>query len=223
MKSIPDKKLHIFDIDDTLTSTKYAYFSSYIDIASAEFKISETDALRIFEDLLLIYGSGNYTKIFKGFCTILGFEHLYDEVNRLSNLFEEKFWQRLKLEDGALTYLNKLQKKSYLLGIATNGYANSQKLKLSRLKINYFFKPAFRMISSEIGCSKPDPTMLKLILKNAKIPAEQAVYYGNNLSDFLAAKHADIDFVLYNGSQYKDDKVGELSLPYVIQSWQEII
>ena len=107
--------------------------------------------------------------------------------------------------------------------MVTNGKASIQRSKLSKLGISDLFEEPLCMISSEQSAAKPQPDMLNKILTNLGLPAKDAVFYGNNSSDMLAAKNAGLDFVLYTGGLYKDDQAGEFYVGSIIDSWDKLL
>jgi putative hydrolase of the HAD superfamily len=97
-------------------------------------------------------------------------------------------WQRLKEVlngnrigwfpfDGAAEALADLRGRGYRLGVITNWDASARKL-LARYDLDRFFEQV--VVSSEVGCEKPDLRIFELATSAARVPPEQCLYVGDN-------------------------------------------
>jgi putative hydrolase of the HAD superfamily len=92
--------------------------------------------------------------------------------------------------------LSYLQSK-YELHIITNGFKESQYLKMASSDLHRYFK---EIITSECsGCTKPNRQMFEYALNKTNVSAAESLMIGDNLeADILGAKNAGIDQVFFN-------------------------
>jgi len=101
------------------------------------------------------------------------------------------------LVDGALEIIQGCQTKGYKQVILTNGFEETQKVKMKHADLNQYFD---MMISSElVDCQKPYAPIFDYALEHMNVKAEEVVMIGDSWeSDIVGAKNMDIDQIYYN-------------------------
>ncbi|HBT38849.1 MAG: HAD superfamily (Subfamily IA) hydrolase, TIGR02254 [Thermotoga sp. 50_1627] len=96
---------------------------------------------------------------------------------------------------GAEEFLKKMKALNVRMAALTNGVHSVQERRAKLLKLERFFE---FMITSELcGKPKPDPAMFLLAASKSGVPLTQSVYVGDDpVTDYLAAKNAEADFIL---------------------------
>ena len=84
---------------------------------------------------------------------------------------------KTKLLPGARETLDYLAAK-YDLHLITNGFAETQRLKLKHSKLEHYFQSL--TISEEVGVQKPHPLIFETALQNANSSAKTSHYIGDN-------------------------------------------
>ncbi len=100
------------------------------------------------------------------------------------------------LYPGAMEVLSTLKARGYALGIITNGSVQSQQAKLAHT--NLTSQVDVILISEEVGCKKPEPTIFRMALERLGVHADEAVFIGDNPSlDIVGGNAAGMKTVWY--------------------------
>lgn len=119
-----------------------------------------------------------------------------DAAEELARMYWERFCSICHFEPGAPGLLDALAGR-YKLGLITNGYADSQRWRLSACGIAGRFQAV--VISDEVGLRKPDPRIFAIALRTLGVRPEEALYVGDSLSDdYAGARNAGVPFCYYN-------------------------
>lgn len=113
----------------------------------------------------------------------------------------------------SLNYL----KERYLLHIITNGFEQTQLIKLANANLLVYFQ---QIITSEkAGAKKPNPLIFYKALELAQANAKESIYVGDNLEvDILGCQQIGIDGVYFN-----PQKISHTELPkFEIASLSEL-
>ncbi len=103
---------------------------------------------------------------------------------------DQRLRSNLKLQPGAKKLLTFLQKKGIRLAIASNRPTKFCLIILKTLGLEEYF---FRVVGGDgVKKPKPHPDMLKMILKEARIPASKTVYVGDMSVDIQCGKGAKV-------------------------------
>lgn len=85
----------------------------------------------------------------------------------------------------------------YNLTIITNGFEDTQHIKLASAKLGHFFDHV--ITSQKAGCKKPAKEIFDFALQLNAIDANEAIMIGDNLNaDIKGARNASIDAVFFN-------------------------
>jgi putative hydrolase of the HAD superfamily len=128
------------------------------------------------------------------------FEHFDVEATKIPHQFEIDYVNicptKTNLFEGAHEVLSVLKEK-YQLHIITNGFLESQTMKMERTNINQYFKHIF--VSEVIGLYKPDVALFNHALNVVNANAKEVIMIGDSLeADILGARNAGIDQIYFN-------------------------
>ncbi|MEA1911374.1 MAG: HAD-IA family hydrolase [Spirochaetota bacterium] len=108
--------------------------------------------------------------------------------------------------DNVKNELKNLASEGYRLGVISNWDKTAVPL-LDQFELTSFFDNI--IISSEVGCEKPDPKIFQFALDMASVSVEDSLYVGDNYyDDGIGSKKVGMDFVIVN--PYGDLGVEEL-------------
>jgi putative hydrolase of the HAD superfamily len=143
------------------------------------------------------------------------------ESNKLTKLISEDYSskspQKKLLLPGAVEVLEYLKDK-YSLNIITNGFKDSQEIKLKSGDLKKYFNNV--IISEIVGAHKPDAKIFRKALQIANATKENSIMIGDDLTvDILGAKNSGIDQVYFNPSKYPHKEV----VTYEISSLMELM
>lgn len=130
----------------------------------------------------------------------LTFEHFKLPEHLIPHQFEDDYVSicptKTNLFEGTHEVLSAL-KTNYKLHIITNGFLESQEMKMSRTNLKQYFDQVF--ISEVIGLYKPDIALFNHALEAVGAESHQVLMIGDSLeADILGAKNAGIDQVYFN-------------------------
>jgi putative hydrolase of the HAD superfamily len=130
----------------------------------------------------------------------LTFEHFELPEHLIPHQFEDDYVSicptKTNLFEGTHEVLSAL-KTNYKLHIITNGFLESQEMKMSRTNLKQYFDQVF--ISEVIGLYKPDIALFNHALEAVGAESHQVLMIGDSLeADILGAKNAGIDQVYFN-------------------------
>ena len=145
----------------------------------------------------------------------LTFEHFGLTEDEIPHQFEDDYVSicptKTNLFEGTHEVLSALKGK-YKMHIITNGFLESQEMKMSRTNIRQYFEHIF--ISEVIGLYKPDAALFEHALSVANTEAQHSLMIGDSLeADILGAKNAGIDQVFFNpfGEDHSHDITFEIT------------
>jgi putative hydrolase of the HAD superfamily len=128
------------------------------------------------------------------------FEHLGADGKSVPLEMEEDFMNRTSCKTNLfpfskeiLTYL----KERYQLHVITNGFNESQELKMTSSGLQEYFELV--VTSETTGHRKPDKRIFEYAISSLQTTPENCIMIGDNLdSDIRGAKNASIDQVFFN-------------------------
>lgn len=206
-----NKKIVVFDLDDTLMKEIDYLKSAYREIAV--YVDHQNDEL--YEKMFSLYQKGENV-----FSFIIQ-EYSQITIDQLLNLYRNHL-PDIHLADGAITLLNTCKKKDFILGLITDGRSITQRNKLKAVGIESYFNEI--IISEEFGSEKPDRRNFKTFDKY-----EGQKYYiaDNTAKDFVTPNKLGWTTicVLDNGQNIHEQKfsLSPIYLPeYKIASLEEV-
>ncbi|MBS9524242.1 YjjG family noncanonical pyrimidine nucleotidase [Litoribacter ruber] len=151
------------------------------------------------------------------------FEHLGADTQRIPEEMEEDFMNRTSCKTNlfpfSLEVLDYLKKK-YQLHIITNGFNESQGLKINSSGLQNYFDLV--VTSETTGHRKPDRRIFEYALAQVNCTAETCIMIGDNLeSDIRGAQQVNMDQIYFNPNEAETDK-GDIRPTYSIKCLSEI-
>jgi len=231
IKTLLNKQFHIFDLDDTLINTRWSYQEAQKAVVRElwpDKKISEINELH---DLLSWYcqqtGSGNTDLYFELFIrsTISDSQQWSESIAKALDCYQKQFEFHLRFDPIALQYLKKLLNSGKKIALVSNGDLEKQLRKLQLTKLYAFFEKDHIYISGQYpqNCKKPSPFMIQKACHDAKYQANKTVYYGNTLSDVIAANLAGVCSVFIETTDKIDPSKPKIAQPdNQIKNWEAL-
>ncbi|MDT8447655.1 MAG: HAD hydrolase-like protein [bacterium] len=220
--------LQLFDLDDTLLHTRASYY------AAQEYAVDE-----LWDRLLLPQRERAYQEIhwfskrigsvdppayMSAFLQSWG---ILNDANLrlLLECYRESYWSDIKLYEGALEFLEKLQTQGRQLGLVSNGTSSTQHKKVMHTGLGRFFPAAARFISGDFEPrhKKPSPYMILRALEYFGREPSETIYYGNTQDDVLAANLAGVTSLLF-GPEETEETAPQAAKPVLRRgSWLGIV
>lgn len=223
---------HLFDLDDTLISTRAAYYKAQEEVIQQVQPLLGEPVEKLLSRLRWFSGAfgSSYPHLY--------FDSFFQDMEGLSTfvrkkeyqkalqIYEEVYWENLQLFPHAVEYLEKLRSKGKTLSLVSNGIEKMQIKKLAHTQLNLIF-PLERCYIS--GCyeeeqKKPSPYMLQEACSKSGISLQSSIYYGNMPSDILAGNLSQIRTVYYNQERKLSSNLPKLAQPdWLVGEWNELL
>lgn len=189
-KHVAGLEAMVFDMDDTLYSEKEYVRSGYVAIAKLFPQVhdAETKLWSLFEA-----GAPAIDVFLKN-------EGMYSDEMKQQCLNVYRFHQPdIYLYDGVYDMLCHL-KKSYQLGLISDGRPEGQRAKIQALQIENIFD--YIIVTDELGgveCRKPNPLAFQKMRQYFGVEYAQMCYIGDNiLKDFIAPEQLGMKSIHFN-------------------------
>lgn len=219
------KKAIIFDLDDTLISEKEYIKSGFKEIAKyikRRYNLNENDTF----DKLIKLSNTDSRNVFNRMLEQEKILYTELEIKELISIYR-KHKPNIKFYDDVLPTIEKMKKLGIKVGIITDGYKETQKLKLEALDAYSIFDEI--IITDDLGREywKPNPKAFEIMSKNLNIEFNDMIYIGDNPEkDFYIGNIYPITTVriiredgVYRNNNYLDDIVEK----YKINSLNDIL
>ncbi len=203
---------HIFfDLDHTLwdfeANTRLTLQSLYDDFDLQEhLRVDFRSLERAFHIVLnQLWTQYNHNQITKAEIREKRFRNIAKVLNRpelaFSDEVEEAYWYRGTRQGALIPHtkevLTALQKHGYRLHVLTNGFQDSQAVKLETSGIAGFFDTV--TTSESTGEKKPSSIIFEYALQTAKVTSPKSLLIGDNPeTDLLGAKNAGWESIFFN-------------------------
>jgi putative hydrolase of the HAD superfamily len=183
----------VFDLDDTLYPEHAYVMSGFGAVAAWAERNLGIAAEQGFVELARLFDQGvrgNTFDVWLEDHDLLG----ESSVRQLTRVYRDHR-PRIEPYPGAVELLEELR-RSYVLGLLTDGYAPAQRKKLAALGLHRFLKEQLFTDSYEDGAGKPSSRPFRIILGRLGADGSEAIYVGDNpLKDFLGARRAGMGTV----------------------------
>lgn len=173
----------IFDVDGTLIDTEISVKKSLQKVL-----FEETQKEYSLTDLDFILGIPGHIALEK-----LGINNIR-EVNRRWNEYMTDYKNQVTVFDGIEKILQKLRKKSIKTGIVTSKTRNE--LRDDFIPFDLMKYLDFYVCADDTINHKPNPDPILKFLEISGIAANQAIYIGDTIYDYMAANAANVKFAL---------------------------
>lgn len=203
-------KLVAFDLDDTLIS-EFEYIKSGYKAVSREFSkkynLSENET---FERLMSLF-SENSKNVFNRLLDEYGINYEKDDIMSIVKVYREHI-PKISFFDDVIPTISILKNKGIKLSIITDGYAITQKNKLSAVCADKYFDEI--IITDLLGREfwKPHPKSFEILKEKFGFDWDEIVYVGDNPEkDFYISKNYPVKTVriareksVYKDSEYRE-------------------
>lgn len=177
----------IFDLDDTLYGEKQYVLSGYKEIARS---LNEPDAA---VELWSFFEAG-----LPAIDEYLKKRGRLDLKEKCLEIYRNQF-PDIRLYDGVTGLLDALKRENKKLGIITDGRVGGQKNKIAALGLEKAVDDI--IITDELGgvqFRKPNDTAFRIMQSRWKLPFEQMIYIGDNISkDFIAPEKLGMKYIYF--------------------------
>ena len=109
---------------------------------------------------------------------------------------------KIKIFEGVIDIFNLLKSRGKRLHICTNRKSESLIPILKNNGINKYFDNIISCI--DVGSKKPDPKCILDLIEKTGDPKESFIYFGDSEIDYLFAKNAEIEYIIFD--QYLNGK-----------------
>ena len=188
------KKIVIFDLDDTLYSEKEYVRSGYAEIAC---KFKKIDAMedKLWTAFVNKRLAINYVLEQEGLLSI-------DNVNYCLNIYRNH-QPKISLYPDAEKLIALIKENGVRLGMITDGRPEGQRAKIKALSVEQYFEKI--IITDELGgieFRKPNTVAFEKMQDYFDVPYEAMVYVGDNLQkDFKAPKVLGMNCVYFKNPE----------------------
>lgn len=176
----------IFDLDDTLYDEIDFCRSGFLAAAKHVTTLSDAySADEVFAAMWQSFITGDCGSTFNVALAALGISYDDNMIGKLVEIYRTHL-PTLTLPPESRTTLDSLH-GSYTLGLLTDGFLPTQRLKVQALGIEHYFKAI--MYTEELGRQfwKPSPRGFELLLERLQAQAQETVYVADNATkDFIA-------------------------------------
>lgn len=198
------KKLYIFDLDGTLVD---AYRAIWLSLNFTRRKLGYPEVS--YDEVKRKVGKGD--KLF--ILTFFPKQDLEPALKLYREHHKKTLLQYAQTYPYARWLLYQLKRKGKLVAIASNRPMYYTNLVLKKLNLKKYID--YILCADKIKTLKPDPKVLKLILKKLNVKKEDAVFIGDMDIDLETAKRAGVDAVyvkggsssLFSVAKYRNKKV----------------
>jgi phosphoglycolate phosphatase len=113
-----------------------------------------------------------------------------------SEYYSAHHGKELELYEGITDMIIELKEREFKIAVATNAYRKSALESLAHLGIAKHFDCV--VCFDDVGRGKPAPDMLLKVLDDFGLQKEESVFVGDGERDMMAAKNANMDFIMVN-------------------------
>lgn len=180
-------KAVVFDLDDTLISERQYVESGYRHISKILSQRLNKNEIEIYQSLLSLFVQSPIN-VFNRFFEKNDIQYTVKDIKELVAEYRNHK-PAIEFYNDVLPCINSLKKIGIKLGIITDGYANSQRLKLNSLNAYEYFDEI--IITDELGRQfwKPHPKPFEIIQKKLGVNFDEMIYVGDNpKKDFFIGK-----------------------------------
>lgn len=219
IEQIKETNTLIFDMDGTLVDLENLNYTSFKKVVEEELGISYTQ-----EDYqTYMSGAGSHNG-FNSFCNAKGITTDVEELitkfrGYKREILKSRFFEVVKLKEGAVEFLNKAKEKGYKLGLATSSADEFAKLVTKNFKIYDMF--SVFLTAKDIEKNKPDPEIFNKAIMLLNSEKDKTIVFEDSKNGILAAKRSGMYTVGVHTPGLNDNYVKDTN--YVIKSYFEII
>lgn len=203
-------KAIIFDLDGTLLDSDELIIKAYekvFDTFRPGYKLTEEEKTSFLGPTLATMFSKYFTEDFE---TLLKVYEDYAFANK-------KVYG--KLYPNVIEMLNFFKSRGFKLGLVTSRFMRSAEVMLEAFDLTKYFD---KIVTLDIVKNpKPDPEGINLVLKEFNVLPDEAIYIGDNKSDFIAARDAHVHTALVTWAKNRDNSI--LKPEILINSFEDFM
>jgi len=193
LSMIKKTKVIIFDVDGTLIDTDNLVINSYHEVFKKyrpNYKLTKEEEISFLGPTL----ASIFPKYFKE-----DFDTLFQTYRNyaINHLEDAKLYPNCK------EVLSKLKDKGFKLAIVTSRFKNSLMGLLCDFKIDEYFD--FIVTLDDVKKPKPDPEGINKVLKHFNCSKNEAIYIGDNDTDYYAGQSARVITGLVTWTKGRDN------------------
>ena len=187
-----DQKIHLqailLDVDDTLCATSRftdkARFAAVQAMADVGLSMPVDDLFKELNEVILEFSS-NYPEHFNKLLLRIPAER-YRGINKALLIaasvaaYHDAKYHYLKPYSDVIPFLDCLLDTNVVRGIITDGLAVKQAEKLIRLDVYHYFHKNAIFISDQLGVSKRNPKIYRLVCQSLDLCPEKTMYVGDH-------------------------------------------
>lgn len=188
----------IFDLDDTLTVSRDAYFEAYRHFAALDPESYRPDCEEEIMDIRrVVY---HYTflqkekkaELYQWLCEKWKIRNAPPTEWDFEVMLRTEQCKYIRLLPWSVEVLNDLKEKGIRLSMITNGWSYFQHMKLDKLGIVPLFDDI--LIAEETGVEKPDPAIFRMAVERIGANVEECLFVGNDAKrDIGGARSVGMD------------------------------
>lgn len=201
----PHFKAILFDLGNTLYIKESFLDSAFAEVArylGSVYKLDKQTVLALLYRIWKIRTS-HYEFLFDELLQILGV-YSAELVTEVLNIYHSHQPKKIKTYPGAEVIIKRLR-KSYKIGLVTDGHPQMQRNKIAVLGWADLFDTIIYSMEYDKAYLKPHPFVYRLATEKLKVKPKQTMYLGDNPhDDFIGAKEIGIFTVRVLQGEFKD-------------------
>ena len=187
-----NKKLYIFDLDDTLYYEKEFVLGAFMHVCEYLGEKYKVDSQLLFYRMIEILNTEGRGNIFDVICSEYGFE---EKIEKLVDIYRSAN-PKLKLYEDSEAFINRLKEKGISIGIITDGCSKVQWNKIKSLGLESKVDKIIVTDDYGDGFEKPNQRSYTDMIKYFNVKPYECVYIGDNpKKDFVGAKALNINTI----------------------------
>lgn len=217
----------LFDLYDTLTYTDRQCYEEKVKTCAKICNVQAKEFSSAWKSLVVESNLGKFPKTedrVKAVLRILGVPESQKVIDAVTKCEHDFLKSGILLFDDAISTLVSLQKADLRLGLVTNA-SPSVWVVLTNYRIDEYMD--CMIISSEVGCRKPEARIYKIALEKLEVEAQNCVFVGDgNDGEINGAHNLGITTILVRRDihkyfQMKDSSIS--SIDFTIGSLGEVV
>ncbi|RPJ10842.1 MAG: HAD family hydrolase [Deltaproteobacteria bacterium] len=131
-------------------------------------------------------------------------EEIREAIPIMRKKYEEVYREKTHFLEGARETLEALHHRGILMGVASNKLGRFSRGALDHLEVAEYFKSITG--AGDVPRNKPYPDMIRAVLREMDLAAEEVVFVGDTLADIETGKNAGVDvYALTTGVHSRAD------------------
>ncbi len=203
-------KAVVFDLDDTLISERQYILSGFNVVSNELSNMYKLDRQEVYEKMISLFEESS-KNVFNRILEHFNIKYSKDEIVNFINIYRNHK-PNIEFFDDVIPTILDLRKRGIKTGIITDGYKETQRIKVEVLGCKELFDEI--IITDELGREfwKPHERAYKMMAENLNVEFKEMIYVGDNITkDFITANLLGIKtiYIKRKLGVYKDVKYEE--------------